>query len=655
VEPQVQQKASQGRLADWPHGRSQNPPLEGQRWVYVLIVLLVFACYWPALHGALLWDDAAHVTRPDLASVGGLWRIWSDLHATQQYYPLLHSAFWLENRMWGSSTTGYHLVNILLHAADACLLVVVLRRLGVPGAAVAGIIFAVHPVCVESVAWISEQKNTLSLLFYLLSALAYFAFREPGTTKSAAGRYTLALSLFALALLTKSVTATLPAALLVALWWRNGRISWKADVTALLPWFALAVASGLFTSWVERTVIGAKGAAFNLTLTERGLLAGRIVWFYLGKLVWPVHLLFVYPHWDVPAVAGGWTIFLAATAVVTVLLAILAGRRRGPLAVWLYFVGSLFPALGFFNVYPFLFSYVADHFQYVACIGIFAGAAAALAPLWRNPSRACRIAGWGVSSLLIVTLATLTNLQSRVYADEPSLYRATLARNPGSWMTHNNLGVWYEHRGESALAVAEYEEALRLRPGYFEAHNGLGGILLRMPGRASDAARQFEAAIAEKPDSADAHDSLGNAWAALPGHRDDAVWEYREALRLRPDFAEAHNNLGVALMRIPGRLGEAAAQYREALRLNPANAEAHNNLGNALSALGRKADAVSEYREALRLVPGYSAVHFNIAMALLNEPGRRPEAAAELREFLRTNPGDAAAERILSQIGPTEP
>jgi tetratricopeptide (TPR) repeat protein len=620
-------------------------------WTFAAIFLLVLACYWPALHGSLVWDDSAHVTRPELTSLHGLWRIWTDLHATQQYYPLLHSAFWLEHRLWGPATIGYHLVNVLLHAADACLLVVVLRRLAVPGAALAGLIFAVHPVCVESVAWISEQKNTLSLAFYLLSALAYLGYRSRGKD-AGGGCYALALFLFVMALLTKSVTATLPAALLVVFWWRNGRLSWRDDVIPLVPWFVVALASGLFTIWVEKTVIGAEGASFDLTLADRGLLAGRIIWFYVGKLVWPVNLMFVYPHWNAGALAGGWIKYLAAVLAVTAILLVFARRSRGPLAAWLFFVGSLFPALGFFNVYPFLFSYVADHFQYIACIGIFAGAAAMVARMFRRPSPASRASGWVASAAIIATLAVLSNLQSRVYADEPALYKATLALNPESWMAHNNLGVWYQAGGNSGSAIAEYGEALRLRPDYFDAHNNLGSVLLKEPGHAAEAAGQFQAAIAIKPASADAHDSLGNALSVVPGRLDEAVVEYRRALELRPGFAEAHNNLGSALMRMPGHLEEAEKEYCRAIELNPESADAHNNLGNALCAEGRRVDAVAEYREALRIMPGYGAVHFNIAMALLNEPGRRPEAASELREFLKSDPGNAEAARILAEISP---
>ena len=623
-------------------------------WAGALILGLTLACYWPALRGGMLWDDEAHVTRPDQRSAAGLWRIWTDPRATQQYYPLLHSAFWVEHRLWGDATLGYHLANVLLHATAACLVVLVLRRLKVPGAELAGLIFAVHPVCVESVAWISEQKNTLSLVFYLLAALTYLRFDADREQPKAARAYFLASLLFVLALLTKTVTATLPAAILVILWWKRGRLTHR-DFIPLVPWFVLAAASGFFTAFVERRIVGAEGAGFELTLVERCLLAGRVVWFYLGKLLWPSNLAFVYPRWDVGSAAAGWSGFLAAAVLVTAALWLLRRRSRGPLAAWLFFVGSLFPALGFFNVFPFIYSYVADHFQYLAAIGIITAFSAGAAMLLGRSAPAVRAAGLGLAAVLVATLAFRSNAQSATYADQSALYTATIERNPRCWMAHNNLGSWLEHRGDLPGAVAQYEEAIRVRNDYPEAHNNLGSLLLELPGRRNDAVAHLREAVRLRPDSAEAHNNLGSAWLDMPGRLDDAAAQFQDALRISPDFAKAHNNLGNAWLRMPGRLDEAAAQYREALRLSPDYAEAHNNLGNALAAEGRAAEAISQYEEALRLKPGYAETRFNIALVLLKMPGRENEAADQLEALLKARPGNEAARRILAQIRAGQP
>ena len=344
-------------------------------WVWgLLLVAATFLAYRPAWNGQPVWDDDAHMTKPELRSAAGLCRIWTQLGATQQYYPLVHTVFWLEHRLFGNATPGYHLLNILLHFFSALLLVTILRRLGIPGKAawLAGGIFALHPVMVESVAWITELKNTLSGVFSLGAALAYLKFDSERDKK----HYAIALLFFLFGLLSKSVIVTLPAALLVVFWWKRGRIGWKRDVAPLLPFFAIGIISGVFTAWVERRYFGAEGSDFNLAFIDRCLIAGRAVWFYLYKLLWPANLIFIYPRWHIDATAVWQYLFPAAFLLAAVLFWRLRSRSRTPLAVLLYFTITLFPALGFFNVYPFRYSFVADHFQYLACIGPIAAAAA---------------------------------------------------------------------------------------------------------------------------------------------------------------------------------------------------------------------------------------------------------------------------------------
>jgi hypothetical protein len=418
-------------------------PQEPRRdYFWLLIFAAVLLAYLPALNGGLLWDDLGHITVPELRSAVGLWRIWTELGATQQYYPLLHSAFWLEHRLWGDSMSGYHLANIALHSTAAVLVVLILRHLAVPGALLAGLIFALHPVCVESVAWISEQKNTLSAVFYLASMFVYVRFVDDRGGGSGGSReqdppYWLAFALFICALLTKTVTATLPAALLLVLWWQRGRLGGRRDVLRLAPWFAVAIIAGLFTAWFEHQIIGAKGADFALTPAERILLAGRVICFYLGKLFWPADLIFAYPRWSIDAASPWDYVYPAGVAALAVALAL---GKRGPLAGYLFFCGTLVPVLGFVNVYPFLFSYVADHFQYLASLGIIVPVAGVLAIASERLAprrRWATIAG----TTLVLILAALTWNRSAVYQSAELLFRDTIARNPQSWMAYQNLGV----------------------------------------------------------------------------------------------------------------------------------------------------------------------------------------------------------------------
>jgi tetratricopeptide (TPR) repeat protein len=573
----------------------------------VLIVCCTFLAYLPALDGGLLWDDAAHVTRPELRSLHGLWRIWSDVGATQQYYPLLHSAFWMEHKLWGDATLGYHLANLLLHAAAAILVMLIMRRLGLPGGWLAALIFALHPVCVESVAWIAEQKNTLSTVFYLSAALLYLQFDQTRRLS----RYFLALALFVLALLSKTVTDTLPAALLVVFWWRRGRIGWKRDVLPLLPWFALGAAAGLFTAWVERTYVRAQGPDFALTLVERFLVAGRAIWFYVGKLVWPANLMFFYPRWRVDSAEWWQYLFPLAALAALAGLCLLARKRRGPLAGALIFAGTLFPALGFFNVYPFVYSYVADHFQYAASLGIIVPVAVAVTAGTRR---------WAVAAACVVLAAfgCLTWQQCGMYSDMETLFQETIERNPTSWVAHYNLGVLIAGTpGRLPEAIQHYREAAHLKPDYAMAHYNLALALSKTPDHLPEVIEEYRAALRADPNAALAHNNLGLALANIPGRLPEAIEEYGAALRIAPDLAEAHNNLGIALLHTPGRASEAIPHFQAALRSKPESAEIHNNLGGAYSlAPGRLKEAIEEYRTALRLQPDYPDARYNLEMAL---------------------------------------
>ena len=613
-----------------------------------LLFLATLLAYAPSLRGGLVWDDVGHVTRPALQSPHGLWRIWFELGATQQYYPLLHSAFWVEHRLWGDAILGYHLTNVALHAAAACLVVAILRRLSIPGSWLAGFIFALHPVCVESVAWISEQKTTLSTVLYLASALTYLHFDQ----KRGKPLYLAASGLFALALLSKTVTATLPLALLVVFWWLRGRLGWKRDAWPLLPWIGVGAAAGLFTAWVERTFIGATGPDFALPPAGRLLVAGRAIWYDMAHVAWPANLMFTYPRWRVdPAAAWQYLFPLGALALAAALWRV-ARHHRGPLAGFLYFAGTLFPTLGFLNAYPFVYSYVADHFQYLADLGLIAPAAAGLTIAARRIPVRAKQAAPALAGVLLLGLGVLTWGQSRMYRDEETLWRTTLERNPESWMAHNNLGilVWKRPDG-NAQAMDHFEAALRIKPDYAPTHINLGTALAKLPGRSREAIAEFRSAVALMPNDAEAHLGLGSMLAHIPGQEREAMREYRTALRLKPEYAEAHISLGADLAEIPGQLRNAIAEYQEALRIDPNSADAYFNLGNALLKLPeRLPDAIAAYRAAIRIQPDRANAHLNLAGALTRMPGRGEDAAAECRIALRINPDYAEAHYSLGTL-----
>ena len=587
---------------------------------------LTLAVYWPALSGGFIWDDDAHVTRPDMRSFGGLFRIWFEPGATQQYYPLLHSAFWFEHKLWGDAPLGYHLVNVLLHATAATLFGLLLRRLTVPGAWLAAFLFLLHPVCVESVAWISEQKNTLSLVLYLAAASAYLRFAGDRTI----GSYLLATGIFVLALLTKTVTATLPAALLVVGWWKRGRLGWKDDVIPLLPWLVLGVVGGLITAHFERVLIGAEGEEFALGYLDRLVLAGRVVWFYLGKLLWPAELIFFYPRWTIDA--GVWWQWLFVAAGLALLGGLFWSRRRSraPLSVALLFIGSLFPVLGFFNVYPFRYSYVADHFQYLPSLACFAFFGASLNRLHR-PTRL------GVGLALSLVLAVLTWNQSGMYRDQFTLYATTLERNPRCWMAHNNLAIALVESNRAEESLPHYDAALRLRPDYAKGEHNYGKALNHL-GRFAEAIPHLERAIAQEPDLASAHNELGAALLAT-GRSAEGMASLGAALRLNPDFGMAHRNLGLALA-MSGRMAEAISHFMRAVYLIPDDVEVRLELSLALASERRYEDAIAELKTTLVMAPRSAPAHYQLAL-ILRETGRDADADAHHREALRLDPSIA--------------
>lgn len=597
--------------------------------------------YGPVWTAGFIWNDVDYVTAPALRSLAGLARIWSEIGATEQYYPVLHSWFWLQHRLFGDAPLGYHLVNVVAHALAAGLFWSVLRRLSVPGAGWAAFLFALHPVAVESVAWIAEQKNTVSLVLYLAAALAWWRFEERRRPMD----YAVASGLFALALLAKSVTATLPAALLVVAWWRRGRIDWRADVRPLLPWLAAGAAFGLFTAWVEHGVVGARGAEFELGLLERALLAGRVSWFYLGKLAWPAELIFIYPRWTVDA-AVGWQ-WLYPLVLLGALYAAwrLRNRSRAPLAALLFFLGSLFPTMGFLNVYAFQFSFVADHWQYLPMLGPLA-LVAAVATCWAEKfgPDARRLAAVGGVALLAL-LGWRTWEQSRLYRDIETFYRETLAANPDSWMGRNNLGLLLIESGRAAEAVEHLREAARLKPRHAEVANNYG-VALRATGRAAEARAQFLRATELKPGYAEAEFNLALALAEA-GESAAAKERYARVLAWRPQHAKAANNLGNLLL-AEERVVEALELFRAALAAEPDFADAHHNLGVALFTQDRAAEAVGPLRRALALDAGRDASRWVLALALAMQ--RRPaEAVPPLEELVRRQPRNAEAHLLLAQ------
>jgi tetratricopeptide (TPR) repeat protein len=616
-----------------------------------VIIFLTALAYYPALQGKFVWDDDSWTTSISwlVRDLNGLKLMWTTT-SLQQYYPLTGTTFWIDYHLWGFWTLPYHVESIVLHMGSALLFWALLRRLKVPGAWLAGAIFALHPVMVESVAWITERKNVLSMVLYLSALLAYGRFvsfwsEEEKLSPKRWVSYGLASGLFLAALLAKTTAFSFPAVILLICWWKRGRIRWRQDVVPTLPLFVVAIGFCAWTGWLEKNHVGAKGPEWAISFPQRCLIAGRVFWFYIGKLLWPANLSFVYIRWHPNPYS--WRQWLFPISALGVLLALWLARRRigrGPIAAAFFYLGTLFPSLGFMNAYFMRYSFVCDHWAYLSSLSLIASAAVLMTHLAAHfRSRASL---YGMSAVLLPILAILTWEQCGIYKDLETLWRDTLTKNPTTWLALNNLGIVLRNENRLPEAIQLYEESLRYDPNYAETHNNLG-VALKAEGKTQEAIEQYLIAIRIKPDYADAYDNYGNALRAQ-GKLSDAVAQIEQSLRLEPDWAEAHYDLGIALTQ-QGKIEEADDQYRQALDLDPDYFEARCNFAINLMQLGNFSAAVEQYNEAVRIRPNSSAAHNDLAVAL-SHMGRLREAISQWELAVRIKPNYADAAHSLAWL-----
>ncbi len=541
----------------------------------LFLVAITLIAYGPAWHAGFIWDDDAYVTdNPLLTAPDGLRRIWFSRDSPSQYFPLTYTTFYLERALWGLNPAGYHLVNLLLHAANALLVWRLLARLRVPGAWLAAAIFALHPVQVESVAWITERKNVLMGFFFLLTLWGWLRFLDE-VTERRWRYYVLALIFCALALFAKTTACTLPAALLLILWLKKMPVNWRR-LAQVAPFAAMGLVLGLVTVWWERHHQGTQGKLFQIGLVERLLIASRALWFYAGKLLWPANLTFSYPRWMISASdvqAYAWLVATAALGAVIWRTRRWAGRSVEVAAA--FFAVTLSPLLGFIMIYTFQYTFVADHYQYLACIGPIALAAAGMTIGLARIAAGKPFLQPALCVALLMTLGALTWKQCGMYANVQTLWQATLARNPGSWLAHNNLGTILRQQGKVDEAINQYQEALRI-----------------------------------KPDNESIHFNLARAFYQ-EGTLDLAIEQFQSALQIEPGDMEAQNNLAWLLATAPQaslRNGAKAVELaRQANELaGGKNPVILGTLAAALAETGRYPEALETSRRALQLAGAQS-------------------------------------------------
>ena len=609
-----------------------------------LIAVIALIAYFPSLNGGFVLDDNHLLTENELiAAPDGLYRFWCTSEAAD-YWPVSNTSLWIEWRLWGMNPTGYHVTNLILHIVEALLIWIILRKLSIPGAFFAAMIFAVHPVNVESVAWIAQRKDMLAVLFFLLSILWYLKAEMPSARECHAhvcrGHdrqpmaiywYWLSLAAFVLAMLSKGSAVVLPVLLLGIVWWLRPLI--RRDLVRIAPFFAVAVVLAVVNVWFQTH--GTEKVFRTADFAERLLGAGGVVWFYLYKALLPVDLAFIYPQWRIDTGNLLWWLPLFAVLVVTAALWRYRETWARPfLFAWGFFCLALTPIMGFIDVGFMKYSLVADHYQHIAIIGVIVLAAAGWS-IWHRQSQGTTYTAAKIIAILAVgVLAFLTWRQSGLYCDAITLYNATLEKNPECWMAHNNLGGALIQADRLPEAIDHYEQALRLKSDYFDVHNNLG-VALVQTGRPEEAIVHYKKALSLKPDYPEAHNNL--AVALIQTKRlQQAIEHYREAVTLRSDYPEAHNNLGDALIQI-GRPEEAIKHYEQAVRLKPDYVEAHNNLGFTLTQTGRPEEAIEHFEQALLLKPDFSEARYNLGNTLL-QLGKYREAIEHYRKFLRLNP-----------------
>ncbi len=639
----------------------------------VLLVLLTIAVYWPATRcGFINFDDDLYVYQNAHLQSGLSWEAvkWAFRNTEQAEYwaPLMWLSHIVGWQLFGMNPWGHHLINVLLHAANTALVFLVFRRM--TGAtwrtAALAALFGLHPLRVESVVWVTERKDVLSSFFGLLALMAYARYaegrrREPGGRGSWSGVacpwslshlpsfifYLLSVFLFALGLMSKPMLVTWPFVLLLLDYWplrrlepspRNSQLSTALRLVGeKIPFFVLAAVSSVVTLVVQRhggTMMGVESLPLGARVGNGLVSYCR----YLGKLFWPTGLAVYYPH------PGQWPLgqVLLASGLMLGISALLFVRlRRYPFLLmgWLWFVGTLVPNIGFVQAGGVA---MAVRFTYIPTIGaliLIVWGANELAGRRHYGAVALSVAGGAA----IVLFVALTRQQIGYWRDSETLFRRALAVTRDNWLAHNNLGNALDSKGQTGEAIAQYQEAVRLRPGYAKAHNNLGAALDRQ-GQTDEAIRQYQEAVRLRPGYAKARNNL-RAALDRQGQTDEAIRQYQEAVRLRPDDADAHNHLGVALAR-KGQTDEAIRQYQEVLCLKPDYAQAHYNLGTALGQKGQTDEAIRQFQEALRLKPDYPQAHCNLG-TVLSQKGQIDEAIRQFQEALRLQPDYAIARRNL--------
>jgi protein O-mannosyl-transferase len=643
--PKVKQRAA----SQSSHRKKVQSPGNG-KWTGDLRIFLlgslgiaaaVIVVYSEAFRAGFIWDDDAMVTDNRLIRMpGGLWRFWFSTEPPD-YFPLVSSLLWIQWRLWGMNATGYHIVQVMLHALNSILLWRTARRLDIPAAWWAGMIYAVHPVNVETVAWITETKNTVPVALCLGSLLMILRSESTQSLRL----YWGAVGLFLLALLGKTSVVMLPVILLIITWWKHGSLSRK-DIGKSIPFFAVALVMGLVTVWFQ-----SNRAIMHTVIREDGFMsrlavAGTAVWFYLFKAVLPIHLSFVYPRWIIDPRSP--LAYIPVGLLAAAFCALYVCRRRfgrSPFAALAAYVVCLLPVLGFLNIYFMRYSFVADHWQYPAMTVFAAAAAGAVGYCVQRIGSGAAQPAVVVGSLLLLVFMFLSRQQAALYRSNETLFTDVLKRNPEAWIAHNNLGIILAQRGDLEAAMGHYEKALGLKPDLPDAYLNIGNIqVVRKEYTAAEAS--FKKSL-QMQSNYRTHNALGEVYIATK-RPEDAITQFQSALQKAPDYYLVHRNLGDAYLDL-GKFDSAVSAYENAVRFRPADPENHNRLARAYLKAGREDEAVSQLGKMNQIFPQYAPAWKNLA-ALLSKRGDKSGAVEALRRAAALDPADQSIQAEIARL-----
>jgi len=615
-----------------------------------LLIILCLGVYASSCKNGFIWDDDDYVYNNSyIQNAEGLKYIWLS-RKTPQYYPIIFTMFWLEHKLWGLNPFGYHVVNLIFHIINALLLFLILQKLCPGFAFPVALLFAIHPIQVETVAWITERKNIMALFFFQLALLAYLRFDRVGNIKS----YLIVIGFFICALLSKSISVCFVFIPVLYKWFKDNKVNFR-EIKISLPLIFIGFLAAINTIYMEFYHVGARGVDWSLSLLGRFILSGRIALFYIYKVCFPFKFMFFYPRWSVDVTI--WWQWIFSISVISFLIFLFYYRRhigRAAIVLFSFYIISIFPALGFFNVYPMIYSFVADHFSYLSMPWLLLLICSSTYFIFDKLSNRFlflksylgKISGWLIFSIIIISMCVKSQALTRNYNNIFIFWKDSIAKNPQSWMAYNNLGLAYARAGKDQEAIANYKKSIEINPKYVQAYNNLG-LAFGRRGEHKQAIDYYRKALEINPDSAETYNSLGLIYDSL-GEFNKARGYYEKSIEIKPNYIYAYNNLGLLYDSL-GQQSKAVVVLIKAIKINSNYAEIYNTLGIVNYHQEKYKEAVSNYQRAIEIDFNFADAYYNLGVVYVSL-GEHKKAINNFKKSIEIYPSFAKAYYNLGAV-----